>query len=231
MERREVWSADSRTSARKAASVSQPIDTLRRQDRFAKWAPHYENGEALSRLLCDLQACAAAGLHLAADDRLLDVGCGTGAAVRAASAMVRLAVGLDSSPAMIQQAEALADVSPRAVFIVADAQELPFPPAAFSVVLCTTALRHFTDATSAVTEMLRVLTPAGRMVVGDFQVGPGKLRRRWWGNPPPATALPNWAGLRQAISGTGGSVTEVIRYGTALGPYVIVSAVKPTIQL
>jgi ubiquinone/menaquinone biosynthesis C-methylase UbiE len=210
--------------------VNQPIDRLRRQDRFGKWAPYYENGEALSRLLCELQARAAANLHLAPDDRLLDVGCATGAAVRAASATVKLAVGVDSSPAMIQQAEALADAFPRAAFVVADAQELPFPPAAFSVVLCTTALRHFTDATGAVTEMLRVLTPAGRMVVADFQVGPSKLRRRWWRNPPPATALPNWAGLGRAIWGTGGSVTEVLRCGTVLGPYVIVSAVKPEIQ-
>jgi ubiquinone/menaquinone biosynthesis C-methylase UbiE len=210
--------------------VNQPLAALRRRDRFAKWAPHYENGEALSRLLCELQARAAATLQLGPEDRLLDVGCATGAAVRGASAKVELALGLDSSPAMIRQAGALADMFPRAAFVIADAQVLPFPPATFSAVLCSTALRHFTDAPRAVTEMVRVLAPRGRMVVADFQVGPGRLRRRWWQSPPSASALPDWVGLRQAIASAGTSISDVIRCGTAIGPYVIISAVKSEVQ-
>lgn len=219
------------TSARKASAVDQPPATLWRQDRFARWAPHYESGGVLSMLLSELQARAAARLCLGPGDRLLDVGCGTGAAVRAASANVELAVGVDSSPAMIRQAVALADTLPRVALIVADAQQLPFLPATFSAVLCSTALRHFTDVTGAVAEMLRVLRPGGRIVVADFQVGRGRLRRRWWRSPPPAAGLPDWVGLKKAISGTGSSITEVIRCGTALGPYVIVSAVKPEIRI
>jgi ubiquinone/menaquinone biosynthesis C-methylase UbiE len=207
--------------------VNQPLGKLWRQDRFARWAPHYENGDGLSNLLSELQSRAARSLHLECDDRLLDVGCATGAAVRAASARVELALGVDSSPAMIRQAEALADACPRAAFVVANAQQLPFPPATFSAVLCSTVLRHFTDGSGAVTEMLRVLTPAGRMVVADFEVGRIRPRRRWWHKPSPAAALPEWVGVSQAISGTGSSITEVIRCGTVLGPYVIVAAVKP----
>lgn len=91
--------------------MNQPLAPFRRRDRFAKWAPHYENGEALSRPLCELQARAAATLQLAPDDRLLDVGCATGTAVRGASVRVELALGLDSSPAMIQQAGSLSRTS------------------------------------------------------------------------------------------------------------------------
>jgi ubiquinone/menaquinone biosynthesis C-methylase UbiE len=140
----------------------------RRRDRFAQWAPHYENGEVMSRLLSELQVRAAARLRLASDDVFLDVGCATGPAVRAASATVELALGVDSSAAMIQRARALAAALPRAAFVVADAQQLPFPTATFSAILCSTALRHFTDATRAAAEMVRVLTPAGRIVVADF---------------------------------------------------------------
>jgi ubiquinone/menaquinone biosynthesis C-methylase UbiE len=201
----------------------------RRRDRFAQWAPHYENGEVMSRLLSELQVRAAARLRLASDDVFLDVGCATGPAVRAASATVELALGVDSSAAMIQRARALAAALPRAAFVVADAQQLPFPTATFSAILCSTALRHFTDATRAAAEMVRVLTPAGRIVVADFPVRATKPDRRWWRNRQSSRAPRRWAGPTQAVSATGLVVTEVIRCGTALGPYVIVSAVKPEV--
>ena len=200
--------------------------TALRQDRFARWAPQYENGEVLSRLLADLQARAANKLHLTADDRFLDVGCATGAAVRAAAATVRLALGVDRSAAMVQQARALAAALPRAAFAVADAQQLPVPPASFSAVLCSTARRHFTDPAGADREMVRVLTPAGRIVVADF-LEPGQQRgRRWWRGLHPTAAWRRADPLRPAPA-TGVVVTGVTWHGTPLGPYVVVVAVKP----
>jgi ubiquinone/menaquinone biosynthesis C-methylase UbiE len=205
----------------------QTISGLHYQDRFARWAPQYENGEVMSRLLSDLQTRAAAMLHLGPDDRFLDVGCATGAAVRAASATVELALGVDSSAAMIQQARALAAARPRAAFVVADAQQLPFPPATFSAILCSTALRHFPDATCAAAEMVRVLTPAGRMVVADFPVRADQRRQRWWRGQHRPSAVPQCADPAQAVAATQLIVTELLRCQTALGPYVNVSAVKP----
>jgi ubiquinone/menaquinone biosynthesis C-methylase UbiE len=199
---------------------------LRRQDRFARWAPQYENGEVISRLLSGLQTRAAAMLHLGPDDWFLDVGCATGAAVRVASATVELALGVDSSAAMIQRARVLAAALPRAAFVVADAQRLPFPPATFSAVLCSTALRHFPDATCAAAEMVRILTPAGRVVVADFPVRAEQRRQRWRRGPHRPSAVPACAGPAQAVAATRLVVTELLRCQTALGPYVIVSAVK-----
>ena len=77
------------------------------RDRFAGWAQQYEH-DVLSRLLTMLQLRAAARLRLTASDRFLDVGCATGAAVRDASATVRLAVGVDRSAAMVRRAQELA---------------------------------------------------------------------------------------------------------------------------
>ena len=200
---------------------------LRRQDRFARWAPQYENGEVMSRLLSGLQTRAAAMLHLGPDDRFLDVGCATGAAVRVASATVEFALGVDSSAAMIQRARVLAAARPRAAFVVADAQQLPFPPATFSAVLCSTALRHFPDATCAAAEMVRVLTPAGRMVIADFPVRVDRRRQRWWRGQHHPSAVPHCTDPAQAVAATKLVATELLRCQTALGPYVIVSAVKP----
>jgi ubiquinone/menaquinone biosynthesis C-methylase UbiE len=201
---------------------------VRRQDRFARWAPHYEDGEVLSRLLSELQVRAAARLHLHSSDQFLDVGCATGAAVRTAAATVELALGVDTSPVMLQHAQALAGRLPRAAFVLAEAQHLPFPPATFSAVLCSTALRHFPDATWALSEMVRVLEPSGRLVVADFLVLADRFSRRWWRRLQRSTAVaPDRAGPLQAVRGTGILVTEVIRCGTAIGPYAIVSAVKP----
>lgn len=202
--------------------------TVRRQDQFASWAPHYENGEVLSRLLSELRVRAAAQLHLGPGDWLLDVGCATGAGVRAAAATVALAVGVDSSPAMLQHAQALAGRLPRAAFVLADAQQLPFPPASFSAVLCSTALRHFPDATCAVSEMVRVLAPSGRLVVADFVVLGDRFSRGWWRPRQWSTAASVRAGPLQAVSAAGIPVAEEIRCGTAIGQYEIVSAVRPS---
>src|SRR6266508_3839758 len=124
-------------------------------DRFAGWAQQYEH-DVLSRPLTVLQLRAAARLRLTATDRFLDVGCATGAAVRDASATVRLAVGVDRCAAMVWRARALAEALPGTAFVVADAEQLPFPATTFTAVLSTTTLRHVADPARAVREMARV---------------------------------------------------------------------------
>jgi SAM-dependent methyltransferase len=195
-------------------------------DGFARWAQQYEQ-DVLSRLLTGLQLRAAARLHLTATDRFLDVGCATGAAVRHASAMVRLAVGVDRSAAMAARARELAAGLPRTVFVVADAEELPFPAATFTAVLSTSTLRHFSDPIRAAGEMARVLRPGGRVVVADFVAcGDQQDRRPWSGLRQPERA-PRWAGPLQTLSAAPVLVTEVVRYSTAFGFYAIVSAGRP----
>jgi ubiquinone/menaquinone biosynthesis C-methylase UbiE len=133
---------------------------------FDRWADSYEQ-DRTSRWLARVQDAALATLELRGDDRLVDVGCGTGAAVRDAASLVERAVGVDLSPAMIRRARQLGAGLPGVEFHEADSERLPFPDGAFTALLCTTSFHHYPNPQQAVREMARVLAPAGRVVIGD----------------------------------------------------------------
>lgn len=190
-----------------------------RRCRFCGWADAYET-DKLSRILGTYQQRALETLGLAEDDVLLDVGCGTGAAVRTAAAgTVGAAVGADACPRMIARAEQLGVALPRAHYVVATAGGLPFADESFTAVLCTSVLRHVSDRNAAAREMSRVLVPGGRVVVGDFvQELPCRprraLRRRTREAAKAALPVPE---LR---------IGSPIVCETLLGPYLITQATK-----
>ncbi len=127
----------------------------------------YERGRGAGRLQ-GVQTAALAALALNGDDVLLDLGCGTGAAVREAAPAVRRAVGFDLSPAMIEQARALAADYDNVEFRVGDVSgPLPFAAGEFTALVCTTAIHHFPRPTDTIAEMSRVLAPHGRVVIAD----------------------------------------------------------------
>ena len=136
------------------------------RDYFDRHAARYETGRRW-RSVKGAQAGAIELLQLQAGDRLLDVGCGTGAAVRAATPIVSRAVGLDLSPQMIAEAKRRAQGIAGAAFELGDSEHLPFADAEFTAVLCTTSLHHYPHPDLAIGEMARVLAPNGRVVIGD----------------------------------------------------------------
>jgi ubiquinone/menaquinone biosynthesis C-methylase UbiE len=166
MKRCEPPASDSRaTEAPPIPPSSSPKKASARR-HFDRWAGRYEE-DRRSRWLATLQEEALAALDLQADDRLLDVGCGTGAAVRQAAPLVDHAVGVDLSPAMIARARELAADLGDVEFHEADSENLPFPDSAFTAALCTTSFHHYPDPRRAAREMARVLAPGGRLVIGD----------------------------------------------------------------
>jgi ubiquinone/menaquinone biosynthesis C-methylase UbiE len=133
---------------------------------FDKWAPTYEE-DRRSRRNATVQTAAVEALALEPEDRFLDVGCGSGAAVRQAAAVASRATGVDLSPAMIERAEQLAEGIDGVEFRVAESSELPFEDGAFTAVLCTSSFHHYPDPEASVREMARVLAPDGRIAIGD----------------------------------------------------------------
>jgi ubiquinone/menaquinone biosynthesis C-methylase UbiE len=114
-----------------------------------------------------VQQGALEALGLTSNDRLLDVGCGTGSASRAASAVAGSIVGIDLSSQMLREAAELADGVDNVAFVRADAEALPFADASFTAAICTNSFHHYPDPVRALREIARVLTPGGRLVIGD----------------------------------------------------------------
>jgi SAM-dependent methyltransferase len=95
-------------------------------------------------------------------DRVLDVGCGTGAlACSLAARTVRSEIlAIDPIAPFVEYARAHATDS-RIRFDVGDALNLPFPPASFDTCLSLLVLMFIRDAGCALTEMRRVTRPGG----------------------------------------------------------------------
>jgi ubiquinone/menaquinone biosynthesis C-methylase UbiE len=133
---------------------------------FDRRAGSYEGG-LTARWRDPLQRASLDALELTAADRLLDVGCGTGWASRTAALTTAPVVGIDLSAEMLTKAVELAAGIDGVSFALADSEHLPFPDASFSAVLCSNSFHHYPDPGSAVSEMVRVLQPGGRLVLGD----------------------------------------------------------------
>jgi ubiquinone/menaquinone biosynthesis C-methylase UbiE len=144
--------------------------TTAARTHFDRWSETYEHDSA-ARWLREVQTAALAALALNENDVLLDLGCGTGAAVRDAAPRVRRAVGLDLSPGMITQARERAKaegLEKNTEFVVGDVSgRLPFDDGTFTAIVCTTAFHHFPRPRDTVAENARVLAAPGRVVIAD----------------------------------------------------------------
>ena len=95
-------------------------------------------------------------------ERVLDVGCGTGALSSTLASMTRAAeiVGIDPSAAFIQAARSqIAD--PRVTIELGDAQNLPYADASFDRCLALLIVNFIPDAPKAAKEMRRVTKSGG----------------------------------------------------------------------
>jgi ubiquinone/menaquinone biosynthesis C-methylase UbiE len=144
-------------------------------------APGIRDEEAL-RLLVEFAGAEPA-------DTVLDVACGPGIVVCAFATVVRHATGIDVTPAMIERARALAAEKglTNVAWQVGDVLPLPYPDAAFSLVVSRFAFHHFPDPRAVLAEMKRVCAPGGRVVLVDVAAS---------GDPAKAAALNRMEKLR-----------------------------------
>lgn len=103
--------------------------------------------------------------------RLLDIGCGTGAFLRAITDLVESAEGVDLSGGMIAAARRRAADQPKLHFTQIHGPQLPFADASFDVVTSVLSFRYL-DWDPIIAEILRVLRPGGRLLVIDMVAVP-----------------------------------------------------------
>jgi ubiquinone/menaquinone biosynthesis C-methylase UbiE len=125
----------------------------------------------LARLARRLKQRIRTLLDAAPGQRILDVGCGTGAD---AASLVRKVgpngrvCGIDYDPAMIRHARRLIGaLQPAPSLLVADAGAMPYRDASFDGCSCERVLQHVEHPATVVAEMVRVTRPGGRIVIAD----------------------------------------------------------------
>jgi ubiquinone/menaquinone biosynthesis C-methylase UbiE len=122
---------------------------------WVRWSRSAELDHAFWRL--NLPALVA--LLPAPGGLTLDVGCGEGRVARALKELGHRVVGFDSSPALVAAAR---EVDPGFDVQVADAADMPFPDDHFDLAVASLSLMNMDDMPGVVSEVGRVLCPAGR---------------------------------------------------------------------
>ena len=111
--------------------------------------PHWvRDHRTYDRMLEQLSAALVAAITAGADDRVLDVGCGTGTLTAAVAERVGSVVGVDISAVMVEGARERFDDVPNVEFVVADAQHDALP-GQFDAVVSRFGVMFFDDPVAA----------------------------------------------------------------------------------
>ena len=139
-------------------------------EHFNKRAPSYENASSQGYFFDRVQRRVLSLAKVQANPKIiLDVGCGTGRLLRKAKQQWPNAslVGVDAAEKMIEQATRLL---PEAQFHVALAEALPLPDTSVDLAFSTLSFHHWTNQAKGISEVARVLRPAGRFLLADIVI-------------------------------------------------------------
>jgi ubiquinone/menaquinone biosynthesis C-methylase UbiE len=143
----------------------------------AEWYAEHYGEYATNRL-------AVSALELGASETIVDIGCGTGAALREASLKVVSGklIGVDPVERMVEIArERLQNHSAahRIEFLVGPAEDIPLKANLADWVFAFDSIDHWQNKTRGLSEISRILKPAGRLAMvkdGGVPEAAGKAR-------------------------------------------------------
>jgi len=101
---------------------------------------------------------------------MLDLACGPGILLTSLAPTMKLNVGVDLTPKMIQMARAkcLAANLTNTRFLESPAENLPFASRLFDCVVTRLTLHHFIEPIRVLREVKRILKPGGLLVIADL---------------------------------------------------------------
>jgi len=145
------------------------IDQFSRQAVPFAQVPGHTNEESLQLLL----KMAEASAH----DTVLDVACGPGIVACAFAPIAKHVTGIDITPAMLEQAQSLAQQRGlrNLSWQQGEGEQLPFAEESFSIVLSRYAFHHCVDPKAVLSEMFRVCRPGGKVLVVDVALPSTKV--------------------------------------------------------
>ncbi len=122
----------------------------------------------------EMRAEALSLLSLSSDDRVLDVGCGTGFGTAGLLEYSQDIYGIDQSRAQLKQARENIGRFDPVSFMLGDAERLPFPDDAFDAVWSSGSIEYWPCPVETLRELRRVCKPGGQVLV----VGPNEPQSR-----------------------------------------------------
>ena len=145
---------------------------------FDRIAPRYDVLNRLISFRLDQRwrRAVVRAATISAQDRVVDLACGTGDLSELAVRTGARVVGVDFAGNMLAGARRRR-IS--AAFVQADAARLPLPPHWATVIVSGFALRNFVSIPAVLAEAARVLLPGGRLVLLEVDTPTNKLLQ--WG--------------------------------------------------
>jgi ubiquinone/menaquinone biosynthesis C-methylase UbiE len=129
-----------------------------------KWFGRFNYGQFTQKRVVSL-------LDLKENQYFLDIGCGTGWAVRYATSLVKNKgkfYGIDISSKMIEKAEKNCAGCENIYFYKADAAALPFEGDFFDFIICTNSFHHYFSPSKVLNEVYRVLKRGGKIYIAEL---------------------------------------------------------------
>ncbi len=130
---------------------------------FDDWADHYDDSR-MGGWFRYFQDRIIRAVNPQPGQTVLDVGCGTGWAVREIARRVpgARACGVDISPEMIRIASE--GVKGDAVeFVLGDSENIPYDETFFDAVICSSSFHHYPQPVASLSEIRRVLKPGASL--------------------------------------------------------------------
>ena len=168
-------------------------------------------------------------------DRLLDVGAGTGLLTAYIAPLVSYVTCTDIAPEMLEKAKERLQSFDHVAYRVQDACALSLEDNSFDVVLCCNVLHQLSRPEMAASEFRRVLRPGGKLLAITLSMGHmslwNKLRTAVeyvlrFGIPPAGSPFTLDA-FSRLIAGAGFEIREAVLVTEKPFPTSYVSAIKP----